>query len=277
MSHMRSVAILFLAVVPMTTFAESNIRFQWRSGEKLQYRVAQDTTVQDTADGQTLATQTKLNLTKQWTVANVDSAGVATLQMSLLHLRMETKKGNGDPIIFDSSKTDSQQAELNKEMLQYIGQPIATLRIDSQGRVIEVKESKFGPASRFTSELPFRLTLPDVGPIAGQSWERTYSVKLEPPQGAGETYDAVQKYTATAINDGIATITLTTQIKNLPEAAVDRISLIPMSPTGVLTFNLKSGRLQKAELKMAAQLAEHRGAGSSFTFSSTYTEEQVER
>jgi hypothetical protein len=274
---MRSVAILFLAVVPMTTFAESNIRFQWRSGEKLQYRVAQDTTVQDTADGQTLATQTKLNLTKQWTVANVDSAGVATLQMSLLHLRMETKKGNGDPIIFDSSKTDSQQAELNKEMLQYIGQPIATLRIDSQGRVIEVKESKFGPASRFTSELPFRLTLPDVGPIAGQSWERTYSVKLEPPQGAGETYDAVQKYTATAINDGIATITLTTQIKNLPEAAVDRISLIPMSPTGVLTFNLKSGRLQKAELKMAAQLAEHRGAGSSFTFSSTYTEEQVER
>lgn len=277
MFRARYFALLGILFAAQSLPAQSPIRFQWQAGETLTYRVEQVTTVQDSADGESLTTQTKLNLVKGWHVAAVDAAGVATLRMSLLSLRMETKKADGETIIFDSAKPDPQQAELNKEMLQFIGQPIATLRMDSQGRVVEVKESKFGPASRFTSELPFKLTLPGAGPAAGQSWERTYVIKLEPPQGAGETYDAVQKYTCTAATDKLLTVSLATTIKKLPDAAADRIPLVPMAPTGTLTFDAASGRFKKAELKMSAELAEHRGDGSKYVFQSSYAEELIEK
>lgn len=277
MFHVRVAALLAALTCISAATAQSPVRFRWQLGQSLTYRVEQSTTVQDTADKQTLTTQTKLNLTKRWHTAAVDAAGNATLQMSLLALRMETHKADGEVIVFDSLKPDAQQAELNKEMLQYIGQPIATLRLDARGRVIDVKESKFGPPSRFTSELPFKVALPDAGPEVDQTWERAYPIKLEPPQGVGEEFAAVQKYACRHAANGLLTIALSTHIKNLPEAAAERIPVIPMMPTGTLTFDARNGRLKKAELKMSADLLEHRGTGSKYAFSSNYLEELVEK
>ncbi len=144
-----------------TALAQSPPRFRWQAGQELDYRVEQVTTVADTADGKTETSSTKLNLTKRWQVLGVDAAGIATLQLSLLTLRMEMGKAGQEPVVFDSEKVDTESAKLNKELLQYIGKPIATLRLDAQGRLIDVKESRFGPASRFVAELPFRVTLPD--------------------------------------------------------------------------------------------------------------------
>lgn len=277
MFHVRLLALAVVFATLAGGRAQSPVRFQWKSGETLTYRVEQTTDVKDIDEKQTISTQTKLNLTKRWHIVSVANDGVATLQMSLLALRMETKKADGETIVFDSTRPDPQQAELNKEMLQYIGQPIATLRMDAQGRVVEVKESKFGPASRLVAELPFRLTLPDAGPSAGQTWERAYQIKLEPPQGTGETFDAVQKYTCNALANGVLTVELSTQIKNPPEASAERIPLAPMSPKGTLTFDVERGRLKKAELKMITELPEHRGEGSKYIFQSTYTEDLIEK
>jgi len=257
--------------------AQEPARFKWETGQTLTYRVGQTTTAIDETEKKSLETSTKITLAKRWQILAVDESGVATLQMALLALRMETKKPDGDTVVFDSADKDPMNAKLNKDLLQYVGPPLATLRMDSQGRLIEVKESKFGAANRYVSDLPFKTTLPDVAVKEGQSWHRDYQIKLEPPQGAGETFDAVQKYSCKSATVTLLIIGISTAIKNPPEAPADQIPLLPLQTEGRVTFSLTDGRMQKAELTMAREITGHRGEGSKYTFRSTYLEELIDK
>lgn len=254
-------------------------RFRWTAGQTLEYRVEHVTSVTEVIGTQTIHTETKLNLERRWQVLAVDAAGTARLQMSLISLRMETKKPNGETFVFDSKKADPMSAELNKQLMKYVGQAIATIRIDAQGRLLDAKvlDPMFGSAARLQAELPFRVTWPDEAPQAGQTWERAFKLIMEPPLGAGESYDAIQRYNFQSIEGNLMRIGLTTTLKNPPEAALDKIPLISMTPSGTITFDAAKGRMKKAELKCGGEVADHRPEGGKYTFNSTYVEELIEK
>ena len=63
-----------------------------------------------------------------------------------------------------------------KKMAAFLNTPIVTVRVDPQGKLVEVKDAK-GGAARLQAELPFRLTLPNAAPAAGQAWDRPFAVK----------------------------------------------------------------------------------------------------
>jgi len=247
--------------------------FEWQAGRTLVYRVEQITSASEVVGENTVQTKTKLNLTKKWQVKSVDKAGVATLEMSLTTLRIENTRPGGEPLIFDSANPDKSNPEMSKDLSKYVDKPLAVLRIDPQGKVVEVKESKFGPASRFENELPFVLTLPDSALKEGQSWERAYTLTLAPPQGTGEKYAATQKYTCKSVAADAAIVNMTTSIKDPPEALLDQIPLLQLQPQGEIVFDLKKGLMRSARLTIEKELKGHQGEGSSYRFQSVYTEE----
>jgi len=252
-------------------------RFQFRNGETLTYHLVQNTKVVETvADEKTnkpvdSESTTKVDLVRKWKVAAVDDKGVATLEMSIASMRWERKAGN-DEDVFDSSKPD----DLNKkEMAKHVGPVLAILRIDAHGKLVEVKESKVGPAARFAVELPFKVTLPDAEPKPGNSWERAYTIQLDPPLGTGEKYPARQEYACQEPKGGFLTVGLTTQIKDLPAQAADQIPLLPMTQEGTLFFHAPTGRYYGARLKTERELKNHQGEGSNYKFVSTYVEDLI--
>jgi hypothetical protein len=249
-------------------------RFRWQPEQVLTYRVEQITAAADTtAGGKVEKTSTRLHLTKRWQVLAVDAAGVATVQKSLTALRLETTRPDGEVLLFDSANPDQSDPQLREQLQRYVEQPLAVLRVDTQGRVVEVLDSKHGPASRFESEPPFLFTLPDAGPSTGQTWERAYRITLDPPQGTGEKYEAVQAYVCKSLAGGAATVALTTVLKTMPESLLDRVPLLQMQPEGELVFDTQAGLLRRAHLRIEKELAGHQGEGSSYRFQSTYTEE----
>jgi hypothetical protein len=139
---------------------------------------------------------------------------------------------------------------------------------------VEVKDSKFGPPSRFESRLPFVGVLPADGPKVGQEWQRDYKITMEPPAGAGEKYDAVQKYACKSVADGMAVTAVTTSLAKLPPPA-EQAALLDMQPEGEIVFDLKAGRLRSASLKIDKEVKGHQGEGSSYHLQATYTEEYV--
>jgi len=244
-------------------------QFRWQPGQVLTYKVAQVTTAAETVKEGKLDTTTRLDLVKRWQVVAVDPAGVATLQMSLSSLRMETRSPSGDQLLFDSSRPEQSDEQLRSQLTKYVGPALTVVRLDRTGKLVEVKESRFGPASRLESELPFKLVLPPVM-APGQSWERAFVIKLEPPHGTGETYEAVQKCTCNAVAGGVATVGVSTRLKTQPEAVADRIPLLPLLHEGTVTFDLTNGRLQTVAFKMSQELNEHRGEGSKYVFQNDY-------
>ena len=266
----------FLAVSAIAAAQGVPWQFRWQQGQVLTYRVEHQTAVTEVANGNKSDTRTRLNLTKRWKVLAVDPAGVATLQLSLDSMRMEMTKPNGDTLLFDSADPEKSSPALREGLGRFVGQPLAVLCLDQRGKVVAVKESKHGPASRYESELPCVVTLPEANAQTGLQWERGYKITIEPPQGTGEKYEGVQTYLCKSLGEGTATLTLSTSFKTMPESLLDRVPLLQMQPEGEVVFDTVNGRLRSASLRIEKELLGHQGEGSSYKFQSSYTEKIVE-
>jgi hypothetical protein len=217
-------------------------------------------------------TGSKLNEVKHWQVQDVDAQGDATVQLSLLSLRIETKSPNGDVLIFDSSLPDKSTPELKKQMSQYVGVPLAVLRVNPLGRVVEVKQCNFGPASRYECEPPFGVVF--VDDMASGWWQRTYQVTLEPPQGTGEKFGATQKYGVKSQDGGKLIVGFGTEI-SLPAAVADQIPLLQWQPQGEIVFDAQTGTTQSVRFNIDKELKGHQGPGSTYRFQTVYQEQMV--
>jgi len=269
------VVVAFWGAQAAPAQAQTAWRFRWQTGQVLTYRVEQQMrSLEVDADGK-VETKTKVRLVKRWQVLAVDKDGVATLSHSLVSLRLENTAPSGETVVFDSADPAKSDPQLREQMTPLLGVPLSTLRVDGLGRLVEVKESKFGPASRYEAELPFLIVLPAAEGRPGQSWQRTYQVTVEPPQGTGEKYAAVQTYTCQRVEGAAASVGLKTDMKTLPEALGDQVPLLRYQPEGEAVFDLRNGRLHAARLQVHKELKGHQGTGSSYLFESTYTEQYL--
>jgi hypothetical protein len=272
----RAIAVVLaaLAVAPAAT-AQTPGRLRWQVGQVLTYRVEHTTQDNEVTPDAAVERKTHLNLVKSWQVVEVDRDGVATVRLWLRSLVWETTKPGGDVLRFDSTDPDKSTPEMRNSFAKYFKEPLAVLRIDPLGRVVQVKESRYGPASRFEIELPFAAVLPEGGLGAGKAWERAFQITLEPPQGTGEKYAAVQRYACKNVADNLATVSLTTALKTPPEAAADLMPLLDKMPEGEVVFDQASGRMVKATLHIEKELKGHMGEKSTYKLQSNYVEQYV--
>lgn len=252
----------------------SAARFRWQVGQALTYQVEHNTSVSEVVGGSKVETASKLALVKRWSVIAVDAGGVATISMSLAALRHEQTRPNGEILLFDSAAPDKSTPELREQMKKFVGPPLAVLRIDTQGRVLEVKQG--GAVSRYEVEPPFTLLLPGQPVTENQAWQREYLIPVEPPLGTGEKHPALQKYTCTKVAGNQATITLSTELKTPPATPLERLPLLQKLPQGEIVFDLDTGRVQSVRLGIEQTIQGHQGEGSSYRFQSSYREQYVQ-
>lgn len=253
-------------------------RFKWQTNQTLNFKVVQQTAVSETIldekSGKATVSEarTHLALTRKWTVKDVDPSGTATLEMAITAMKNELRQPDGS-----TSVRDSANPEHAKDMAAYLNTPIVAVRVDTLGRLVEVKLAVGGSATRLHAELPFRAILPEVGPAPAQSWERPFAFKLDPPHGTGESYDFLQKYTCKDVKDGMMVIGVETSLKVPPKTVAEQIPLVPLLWTGDVYFHMPTGMYRAARLKAKAELPNHLGAGSKFVYESIYSEDFAEK
>ncbi len=267
----------FLAAAgAITAQPEAAPRFKWQAGQTLTYKVVQATAVQETTlddkaeKAVTADTRTSLALTRRWSVKGVTPTGTATLEMTIADLKREIRQADGTSLTVDSTNPDDA-----KGMVEFLNRPVVTIAVDAQGRLVEVKEAKGGSAARLHAELPFRVVLPDAAPTVGQRWDRTFTLKLDPPLGAGETHEFAQTYTAKGVQNGLLVVGVSTALKNPPKTTGEQLPLVPMLWTGDVYFNPAAGAYHAARLEAKAELANHLGEGTKYAYQSVYTEDAV--
>ena len=259
-----------------STQAQNAPRWRWQKGQSLVYKSEQATQATDVFSNNRIETSSQLHLTKRWDVSEVDALGVATVHLKLLALKLETKTPEGEVLQFDSANPEKSTPVLRDKLSVYVGRTLAVLRVDGRGQVIEVKDSQFGPASKYENELPFAGILPDKMPQVDSTWQRDYRITLAPPQGTGEQYVAQQHYRLKSATADTMTVQVTTELKTQPDALADRVPLLQLVPEGEFVFDTKAGRLLSANFTIDKTLQNHRGQGSSHRFQSVSKETLVE-
>jgi len=267
-----TVALLLLATVAT---AQTPPTWHWQAGQTYTYKAEQSTTAVEVVGSNKVDTSSRLHATRRWQVLEVDAAGAATLQMTLVALTLETTAPSGEVLRFDSSDPEKSTAQLREQVGRYVGVPLAVLRLDARGNLLEVKTCKFGTPSRFESELPLVGVLPPEAPHPGLTWDRQYKITLDPPHGTGEKYDARQHYTCKEVSERFLTMTLATELKSVPAALADQVPLLQKQPEGEWVFDVQNHRLHKASLRIEKELKNHQGEGSSYRIQNRVTEEFV--
>jgi len=252
------------------------LRFVWEKDSVKVYGVVQTTTVHETVlDEQTkkpldITTVTKLTISKKWLVKAVDPDGTGTLEMSTAAMKQEITQTVGDAKpavrVLDSANADDLKG------MTFLNKPILTLKVDPQGRISDVKSDNASAADRLQTDLPFKLHLPDAAPDANAAWERPFELKLPPPLGTGEKYDATQKYTFKGMNKEYAVVGIATALKAPPSDAAVMPAILPMLWEGDAFFNAKTGGYHGAKLSIKKDVANHQGEGTKFRYASEYTE-----
>jgi hypothetical protein len=281
MSRCVAVAILLIVGVSVQAQNPTILRFAWKAGQTHTFVVNQSTTVtetilDDTASKPTTGTTvTKLTLTRAWTVKDVDSAGTATLDMVITAFRQETTRTgpgkDGKPAtttdVLDSASPD------DRAKLPFLGKTLVTARVDARGQVGEAKaESGEAAVARLKAELPFRAMLPAEAVSIGAKWDRPFTVKLDPPQGTGETYEFTQTATFRGLNQDYAVIGVTAALKAPPANPGELLPLVPSLWEGDVFVNAKTGAYAGAKLTVKKEILNHQGEGTKFVFASEYTE-----
>lgn len=264
-------AAILLIAAASTADAQTAWRFRWTKGETLTTKVDHVTAVTETIGGKKSEITSKLNIVKRWRVVDVDEKGNATLEQSLASLRNEQTRPGGDVLLFDSTNLDKSTPEL-KGMAKFINVPVAVIKVDAIGRVLEVTQ---GPKNKYEAEPPFAFVLPGQPVQPGQAWTRPFHIVLEPPLGTGEKYLADQVVKLLSVEGGKATLSLTTTLKNPPETPGERAPLLQKEMQGQVVFDTAKGQIERVQLTVDRTVEKHQGEGSSYRFASNYIEQTV--
>lgn len=261
-------AIVFALTFALPAFAQVPWQFQWKKGQTLTYKIKHVTAVVEVVNKVTNTSNSTVDVVNRWEVDDVDAKGVATLTMTIVSMRTEQKRANGETLLFDSQNLAKSTPELREQMKKYIGTPQASVRLDGYGRVLEVLKGK---AATFEAEPPFVVIFPAAKAAAGQAWHRQFNVVLDPPFGTGEKFAAEQRYACKKIEAGKATIGVTTKYKAMPESPRERLPLLQKDVQGEVLFDVPGGRLLSVRLNIDKTVEDHQGKGSSYHFKSQYS------
>ena len=250
--------------------------FKFKKDQILIYKVVQTTqlseTILDEKTGKPIdqKSDTRHTVIRCWKITAVDEQGTATMAMTIKSMKWNRTTSMGDSETFDSDKVDN----LNKqEMTKLIGPVLAVIRVSKSGKLVEVKESHAGTSSRFATDLPLKVMLPEQEVAEGFSWDRTFPIVLDPPHGTGEKYQAVQKFTILPPENGYLTIGAQTTIKDMPSQPSEQLPLLALLMEGKVYVHQKSGKFIAARLKIRKEIMNHQGEGTKCLFESSYTED----
>jgi hypothetical protein len=101
-------------------------------------------------------------------------------------------------------------------------------------------------------------------------WERPFTIKLEPPAGTGEQFEAFANYSIEKTDGPRTTVKVSTSLKEPPKEVAQMQPLLPWLWEGTVT--LEGKWYQGAKLSVSREYPNHQGAGSKFKFESSFEE-----
>jgi hypothetical protein len=272
MLRKASLFTLVLVLAASATAQDADCRFQWKKGQVLVYTTQHVTHVTELVDGKKSQHSSSIDVVKRWQVADIDAQGVATLQMAIVSMRNEQTRPDGKTLLFDSADLDKSTPEL-RDLSKHMGKTVAELRLDSQGRIWEVKQ---GSKSKFESDPPFAVILPGKSLAEGAVWVRNYKITLDPPAGTGEQFDAQQKYLCSKVSGNQATIAISTTIKSPAQSFQEKQPLMQKELSGHAVIDCARGVLVSVHMSVDKTIENHQGKDSSYTFRTTFSEKLQE-
>lgn len=247
------------------------LRYRFSDQEPTQTRVVQLVSMQTRIDGSDQTVQSRSESLRQWDVTAIDADGNITFEHSIREVKMWQKVTGKDEIRFDSNK-DKEAPGTYQAIAQSIGKSLSTVTISPRGKVIERTDRtrQFNPG--IDSLL---IPLPETAIKVGQKWFTPQKLRIRTTEGLFRTIQLRRQYALEKVEDGIATISIKTQVLTPLNDPKIQSQLVQRLQDGTLTFDIERGQVRSKQMSLDQRVIGFNGPSSMMHYLARMTEETV--
>ena len=234
------------------------LRYKFQVGETLRWKVVDETQVETTVSGTTQVAEANTVSTTAWRIDRVDPDGTAVFQHSVESVDMR-QKVTGRMEMRYNSQTDAAAPPLFQAVARTIGVPLTRIVLDAKGKVQQSEPLAGQPASEARVTIP----LPDKAVAVKESWSVPFDFEVKLQGGDVTKVQTLQRYTLESVESGVASIRVEPQILTPMDNPVLEAQLVQREATGVVRFDIQSGRILSRKMEVDKRVVGFAGNGAS--------------
>ena len=244
------------------------LRYMFRAGDNLVYRVEHVATVDTTIQGNRQTSKSRSVSTKLWQVQQVGTDGTIEFEHSIRDVDMWSQVNGREPVRYQSREGDEPPMEY-EPISQTIGKPLSIVTIDQRGKVVK-RDDKVQQL-----ELGFGglvVPLPSESVKIGATWAVPSVVRVRTADGTPKVIKTRQQYELKRVEVGVATISVKTQVLTPVRDARIRSQLIQRLSQGEIKFDVDAGRVLSKEMDWNETVVGFNGPKSNMEYVAQFTE-----
>ena len=242
------------------------LKYQFKPGEALRWKVEHRAKVRTTISGTTQTAETESFSEKVWRVKAVDAQGVVTFQHSVDIVQMRQKLTGRQEETYDSSK-DTVPPAAFQDVAKNVGVPLSEIKMDALGKVLHRENFRPQPTDG-------QLTIPlPAEPVpVGHTWSVPLELDIKLDSGVVKKIKTRQQYKLEDVKTGVAKISLETVILSPVRDPVIEAQLIQRETSGSIRFDIDAGRVLSQQMDLNKQVNGFRGETSLMHYETRFSE-----
>ena len=248
------------------------LRYKFRPGETLRWKVVHRATVDATVSGVSQTTEAVTVSTKVWKVRKVDSSGAATFEQYVEGVDM-WQKASGRMEVRYNSQTDKKPPVGFEGVAKSIGVPLSRTAIDPQGKILA--RQHLLPRPQVEQEGMVTIPMPEAAVAVGETWTVPFDIDLSYGPGRFKRIKARQSFTLEGVKSGVATIRTGTEILTPIDDPAIEAKLVLRQPSGSVRFDIEAGRVVGQQMDTDKRVVGFSGEASLLHYRTRFTEEAL--
>lgn len=267
--------VVALSLVPLFALGDEAkpqqeylLRYKFSPGEKVRWEVEHLATVRNTVAGTTQTAETKTTSVKVWEVTKVDDKGDATFTHMVSSVDMFQKLTGRQEVRYNS-ETDESPPTVFEQAAADVGIPLSEITINTRGETIKREEKRDRPVQ---STGQITILLPEAEVSVGEEWKFPYTEKVAHNDGRVKEVKTQQRFKLMSVSDGIAKISVETQILTPIHDPVIEAQLVQRETKGTVKFDIDAGRIISQQMDLDKRVHGAQGDASLMHYVTRFTE-----
>lgn len=233
------------------------LQYKFAPGDVIRTKVVHLVTVETRMQGLSQTAQSRSISTKNWQVESVDEEGLATFIHSVEDINMWQKVTDRPEQSYDSNKDDIPPA-IFAEAAKSVGVPLTRFTVRPSGKLVK-RERVEGGAS---SGEQIMLTMPEEPVAIGDQWNEPDELTVQDQHGRLKRIKTRQMYRLDRVANGVAEITVQSQVLTPINDPSIRVELIQKLTKGKVRFDIDAGRVLSQQLDLDETVIGFKGEAS---------------
>jgi hypothetical protein len=247
-----------------------SLQYKFKPGETVRTKVLQQVRLDTTIEGSTQVAETVSGSVKLWKILGVDAKGQTTLEHSVESVDMRQKVSGRQEVVYNS-KTDTKPPPGFEAVAKSVGVPLADVTVDRAGKITKRVEKR--PGAQSDSQSQMLVPLPPEPVAVGESWNEPVDVVVSLEDGEKKLIKTRQHYTLEKVANGVATLSVATQILTPTNNPKIQSQLVQRLTKGSIRFDIDAGRVLSQQIDLDERVLGFQGNNSSLHYLGRFTEE----